>query len=250
MKVEGFPHSGSLLHNGERSAGTDRELQRRVQQQACRRQNGEIAAYLVLTTSMLYPTLTASTVLSVHWPLFPWLGVWLVWQWPQPALDVEQDLLFGIKDLFGITDLSAPSWSRCSLIYFWAAGWGRWDGSMYAGRGASEYSSTGGVHQQELICWWSNSLDSHGWGGTDGSAKDSVFCGSTHGWQTTSQTQKARIADGFWKVEKVSKYSPVKPLLKHLTTDQNKQENSKRNGNTRPPYLPPEKSICRSKSNS
>lgn len=49
MKVEGFPHSGSLLHNGERSAGTERELQRRVQQLACRKQNGEIPAYLVLT---------------------------------------------------------------------------------------------------------------------------------------------------------------------------------------------------------
>ena len=65
MKVEGFPHSGSLLHNGKRSVGTDRELQRRVQQLACRRQNGEIPAYLVLTTSMLYPALTASTVLRV-----------------------------------------------------------------------------------------------------------------------------------------------------------------------------------------
>ena len=27
-------------------------------------------------------------------------------------------------------------------------------------------------------------------------------------------------------------------------------ENSSRDGNTRPPYLPPEKSVCRSKSNS
>ena len=30
----------------------------------------------------------------------------------------------------------------------------------------------------------------------------------------------------------------------------NKLENSSRGGNTRPPYLPPEKSVCRSKSNS
>ena len=30
----------------------------------------------------------------------------------------------------------------------------------------------------------------------------------------------------------------------------NKLENSSRDGNTRPPYLPPEKSICRSRSNS
>ena len=32
--------------------------------------------------------------------------------------------------------------------------------------------------------------------------------------------------------------------------DHKKLENSERDGNTRPPYLPPEKSVCRSKSNS
>ena len=32
--------------------------------------------------------------------------------------------------------------------------------------------------------------------------------------------------------------------------DYNKLENSTRDGNTRPPYLPPEKSACRSRSNS
>ena len=32
--------------------------------------------------------------------------------------------------------------------------------------------------------------------------------------------------------------------------DHNKLENSERNGNTRPPDLPPEKSVCRSRSNS
>ena len=32
--------------------------------------------------------------------------------------------------------------------------------------------------------------------------------------------------------------------------DNNKLENSSRNGNTRSPYLPPEKSVCRSRSNS
>ena len=30
--------------------------------------------------------------------------------------------------------------------------------------------------------------------------------------------------------------------------DQNKLENSERDGNTRPPYLPPEKPVCRSRS--
>ena len=33
-------------------------------------------------------------------------------------------------------------------------------------------------------------------------------------------------------------------------SDQNKLENSSRDGNTRPPYLPPEKHVCRSKTNS
>ena len=32
--------------------------------------------------------------------------------------------------------------------------------------------------------------------------------------------------------------------------DHNKLENSSIDGNTRPPYLPPEKSVCRSRSNS
>ena len=32
--------------------------------------------------------------------------------------------------------------------------------------------------------------------------------------------------------------------------DHNKLENFSRDGNTRPPYLPPEKSVCRSRSNS
>ena len=32
--------------------------------------------------------------------------------------------------------------------------------------------------------------------------------------------------------------------------DHNKLENSERDGNSRPPYLPPEKSVCRSRSNS
>ena len=32
--------------------------------------------------------------------------------------------------------------------------------------------------------------------------------------------------------------------------DHNKLENSERDGNTRPPYLPPEKSVCRLRSNS
>ena len=34
------------------------------------------------------------------------------------------------------------------------------------------------------------------------------------------------------------------------SVDHNKLENFSQDGNTRPPYLPPEKSVCRSRSNS
>ena len=34
------------------------------------------------------------------------------------------------------------------------------------------------------------------------------------------------------------------------SVDKRNLENSSRDGNTRPPYLPPEKSVCRSRSNS
>ena len=39
-------------------------------------------------------------------------------------------------------------------------------------------------------------------------------------------------------------------MPKPLTVDHNKLENSSRDGNTRPSDLPPEKSVCRSRSNS
>ena len=44
--------------------------------------------------------------------------------------------------------------------------------------------------------------------------------------------------------------SALLTMLKPLTVDHNKLENSSRDVNTRPPYLPPEKSGCRSRSNS
>ena len=39
-------------------------------------------------------------------------------------------------------------------------------------------------------------------------------------------------------------------ILKPLCKSQQTVENSSRDGYTRPPYLPPEKSVCRSRSNS
>ena len=41
-----------------------------------------------------------------------------------------------------------------------------------------------------------------------------------------------------------------KPLTVCITTSQKTAENSERDGNTRPPDLPPEKSVCRSRGNS
>ena len=67
---------------------------------------------------------------------------------------------------------------------------------------------------------------------------------------------KDQIANIHWIIEK------ARELQKNIyfcfidyakafdCVDHNKLENSGRDGNTRPPYLPPEKSICRSRSNS
>ena len=44
--------------------------------------------------------------------------------------------------------------------------------------------------------------------------------------------------------------SALLTMPKALTVDHKKLENSERDGNTRPPDLPPEKSVCRSRSNS
>ena len=62
------------------------------------------------------------------------------------------------------------------------------------------------------------------------------------------------IANILWIIEKASKlqknicfidYSKVFDCVDH-----NKLENSERDGNTKPSYLPPEKSTCSSRSNS
>ena len=62
------------------------------------------------------------------------------------------------------------------------------------------------------------------------------------------------IANICWIIEKESsRKTPTSALLitpKPLTVDHNKLENSERDGNTRPPDLPPEKSVCLSRSKS
>ena len=65
-----------------------------------------------------------------------------------------------------------------------------------------------------------------------------------------------QIANICWIVEKAREFRKTSisallttpnPLTVWITTT---VENSSRDGNTRPPYLPPEKSVCRSRSNS
>ena len=65
-----------------------------------------------------------------------------------------------------------------------------------------------------------------------------------------------QIANICWIMEKAREFQ--KNIYFHLIhyaktfdcVDHNKLENSSRNGNTRPPYLPPSKPVCSSRSNS
>ena len=65
-----------------------------------------------------------------------------------------------------------------------------------------------------------------------------------------------QIADIHWIVEKARELPPksISALLTMaslwLCGSQQTVENSSRDGNTRPPYLPPEKSVCRSRNSS
>ena len=65
-----------------------------------------------------------------------------------------------------------------------------------------------------------------------------------------------QIANIRWIIEKAREFQKNPFLLYWLCQSlwlcgsQETVENSERDGNTRPPYLPPEKSVCRSRSNS
>ena len=63
-----------------------------------------------------------------------------------------------------------------------------------------------------------------------------------------------QTSTGSWKKQESSRKTSISALLtmpKPLTMWITKTVgNSERDGNTRPPYLPPEKSVCRSGSNS
>ena len=62
-----------------------------------------------------------------------------------------------------------------------------------------------------------------------------------------------QIANIHWIIEKAREFQKniyffIDYAKAFDCVDHNKLENSSRDGNTRPPYLPPEKSVCRSRS--
>ena len=65
-----------------------------------------------------------------------------------------------------------------------------------------------------------------------------------------------QIANIHWVIEKAREYQKniyfcfIDCAKAFDCVDHNNLENSSRDGNTRPPDLPPEKSVCRSRSNS
>ena len=65
-----------------------------------------------------------------------------------------------------------------------------------------------------------------------------------------------QIANIFWIIEKASEFQKniyfcfIDYAKAFDCVDHNKLENSLRDGNTRPPYPSPEKSVCRSRSSS
>ena len=64
-----------------------------------------------------------------------------------------------------------------------------------------------------------------------------------------------QIANIRWIIEKPREFQKTSTsasltMLKTLCGSQQTMGNSERDGNTRPPYLPPEKPVCRSRSNS
>ena len=76
-----------------------------------------------------------------------------------------------------------------------------------------------------------------------------VQSGFRKGWGTRDQ-----IANICWIIAKAREFQKNFCFIDYAKAfdyvDHNKLENSERDGNTRPPYLPPEKFVCRSRSNS
>ena len=67
---------------------------------------------------------------------------------------------------------------------------------------------------------------------------------------------RGQIANIRWIIEKAREFQKniyfcfIDYIKAFDCVDHNKLKNSSRDGNTRPPYLPPEKSVCSSRSNS
>ena len=65
---------------------------------------------------------------------------------------------------------------------------------------------------------------------------------------------KDQFADICWIIEKAREFQKNICFIDYAKAfdcvDHNKLENSSRDGNTRPPYLSPEKSVCQTRSNS
>ena len=65
-----------------------------------------------------------------------------------------------------------------------------------------------------------------------------------------------QIANICWTIQKAREFQKnisfciIDYIKAFYCVDHNKLENSERDGNTRPPDLPPDKSVCRSRSNS
>ena len=71
-----------------------------------------------------------------------------------------------------------------------------------------------------------------------------------------ARVSRDQIANIHWIIEKAREYQKnicfcfIDYVKVFDCVDYNKLENSSRDGNTRPPNLPPEKSVCKSRSNS
>ena len=60
-----------------------------------------------------------------------------------------------------------------------------------------------------------------------------------------SRGTRVQIANICWIIEKAREFQKNICLFIDYTRSQQTVENSERDGNTRPPYLPPEKPVCR-----
>ena len=69
-----------------------------------------------------------------------------------------------------------------------------------------------------------------------------------------AEEPEIKLPSILWIVEKAREFQENICFIDYAKAfycvDHNKLENSSRDGNTRPPFLPPEKPVCRSRSNS